>query len=200
MTQQQPGKLAWQCCGAGALALFFGCGDANSSRPVQSPSPVPIAASAPASVVVLTPVPPQTTEPAASGETAAGASSNSPASAAPDGAAPAGAVARAASVEGTLVARQGKILTIDATAASAPAGAKGVLYRRFGEQLGGFSLTGWLAIADVKVKEFKDGKLVLTIEAEKSDIRVNGKKVDHFQAGTKVKLEMAGSATDPAGF
>jgi hypothetical protein len=96
-------------------------------------------------------------------------------------------------VEGSIASRKGSLLVVTTAAgAKAPVvGAKGSLFRYFEQQVGPFNTTGWLGIADVTVKGAKDGRLELTIDAEKSDIVVNGKKVNHFEAGIRVKLEPA---------
>lgn len=96
-------------------------------------------------------------------------------------------------VEGTIASRSGAVLVVKPAAGSKgpPVGSKGSLFRYFEQQVGPFNTTGWLGIADVTVKGIKEGRLELTIDAEKSEIVVNGKKVNHFEAGNRVKLEPA---------
>ena len=96
----------------------------------------------------------------------------------------------AAEITGTLVARSGKDVTVELTAAP-PVGAKGSLLKRFEQEIGSIKATGWLAIADVSVKKVDGRTVVLAIEAEKSDIVFNGKKLDHYTSGAQVKLELA---------
>jgi hypothetical protein len=72
-----------------------------------------------------------------------------------------------------------------------PAGSKGQLYVHFEQDLPLLGhTTGWLGVADVTVKDAKNGSVTLTIDAEKSNITVNGKKVDHFKKGNQLKLEV----------
>ena len=106
---------------------------------------------------------------------------------------PASPTSTGGEVEGTIASRNGSVLVVTpaAGAKSPAAGAKGNLFRFFEQQLGPFNTTGWLGIADVTVKGAKAGRLELTIDAEKSEIVVNGKKVNHFEAGNRVKLELA---------
>lgn len=100
----------------------------------------------------------------------------------------------AAPVEGKLVSRVGSTIVIDlgrASSGAAPsAGQKGVLYRFFEQDIGPIHTTGWLGIADVTVKDVKGSKIRLDLVAEKSVIMLNGKKVNHFESGNQVKLEI----------
>ncbi len=92
-------------------------------------------------------------------------------------------------VEGTIASRKGTVLLLNTTGAGPASGSKWSLYRYFEQKVGPFNTTGWLGIADVTVKGEKAGRLELTIDAERSVIMVDGKKVDHFAAGNRVKLE-----------
>jgi hypothetical protein len=103
---------------------------------------------------------------------------------------PAPPVAAPAEFEGTLSARKGSVLIINTTGGAPPTGAKGALFRFFEQKIGPFNTSGWLGIADVTVKDVDAGKVQLSLDAEKSIMHVNGKKVDHFTAGTRVKLEL----------
>src|SRR5262249_37395355 len=94
-------------------------------------------------------------------------------------------------LEGTLVSRNGSLLVIDAAGAAPSSGAKGVLYRYFEQEIGPLHTSGWLGIADVTVKDAKGSKIRLNLVAEKSIIMLNGKKVNHFESGNKVKLELS---------
>lgn len=90
---------------------------------------------------------------------------------------------------GKLVARRGTNVTIapDDGAAKPEAGAKATLSKHFVKDLGFLKTQGWLEIASVTVKD-AGKKIVLTIVEEKSKMTVNGKPVNHFKAGAKVKL------------
>ena len=117
--------------------------------------------------------------------------------------APAASAAPAAApeLEGTLKARKGNELTLHFDGADRPTvGAKASLAKFFqskpGEKsplgaLGGLlggTLTGWMEIADVTVKSVSGGDAVVTIDAEKSNVVVNGKPVNQFTPGAKVRL------------
>lgn len=94
------------------------------------------------------------------------------------------------SIEGTLVSKTGSLIVIDVPDAAPSPGVKGTLYRQFSQQIGPVQASGWLGIADVTVKDVSGGKIRLTMNAEKSTIMVDGKKVNHFTSGTRVKLEI----------
>lgn len=107
-------------------------------------------------------------------------------------AAPAAPALTGGGVEGTIAARKGPVLVINTSKSPAPgAGSKGSLFLYFEQKVGPFNTSGWLGIADVTVKTANEGRLELTIDAEKSVIVVDGKKVDHFAPGNRVKLEPA---------
>lgn len=99
------------------------------------------------------------------------------------------------SLTGTIVSRKGKVLTVTVDQTPPGAGAEGILLKYFEKQILGMHTTGWLDIAAVRVKQAKEGQLHLVIVEEHSQMTVNGKKVNHFQKGTTVKLEIG--ATSP---
>lgn len=102
--------------------------------------------------------------------------------------APAGVVA---SMEGKLVSKVGSVLVIQVAGKAPSAGTKCVLYRHFEQDIGPIRTSGWLGIADVTVKEVKGSSIKLDMVAEKSIIMVNGKKMNHFEAGNLIKLEIS---------
>jgi len=94
-------------------------------------------------------------------------------------------------LEGTLVSRKGKKVVIEVENPDPPeAGAKGTLLKYFEKQVGPFATSGWLAIAEVVVKKSAEGKIHLEIQEELSKMVVNGKKVNHFKKGNRIKLEL----------
>lgn len=97
-----------------------------------------------------------------------------------------------AELTGKLLSRAGSDVVLD-LAADTPVevGKKGSLSRFFEQQLGPIATSGWLGIADVTVKKVDKNKVTVTINAEKSNIVLNGKKVNHFTAGQKIKLDLA---------
>jgi len=94
-------------------------------------------------------------------------------------------------LEGSLVSRKGKNVVIEVDHPDPPAaGAKGTLLKYFEKQVGPFATSGWLGIAEVTVKKVAGGKIHLVIDEELSKMVVNGKKVNHFLKGNKVKLDL----------
>jgi hypothetical protein len=105
------------------------------------------------------------------------------------GSASGAAAASAPEIAGSIVSRKGNVLTIRTTAGFLPpVDAKATLYRRFEQQLGPISASGWLEVAKVIVKKAAPGSIDVTIAEEKSTILLNGKKVNHFGSGADVKL------------
>jgi hypothetical protein len=99
-------------------------------------------------------------------------------------------VATPSALEGTIASRAGSTLTL--TIQGAPASKVGTharLFRRFAKKFGSVDITGWLEVADVVIKKADARAVVVEILKEKSDIRVNGKKVDHFAPGETIKIE-----------
>jgi len=94
---------------------------------------------------------------------------------------------------GKIAARRDRQVTIvpDPGTRSPSTGAKATLSKHFVKNLGFLKTQGWLEIAAVSVKE-TGKKIVLTIVEEKSKMKVNGKPVDHFKPGAKVKLVWGG--------
>ena len=94
---------------------------------------------------------------------------------------------------GKLLARRARQVTIvpDPGASAPAAGARATLSKHFVKNLGFLKTQGWLEIAVVNVKE-TGRRIVLTIVEEKSKMKVNGKPVDHFKPGVKVKLVWGG--------
>jgi hypothetical protein len=124
-----------------------------------------------------------------------------PAATPPPAAHAAPAPATAPQIEGTLKVRKGKevMLHLDGPELP-PAGVKATLSKYFegkpGEvnplgilgSLFGGTITGWVVIADVTVKRVNGKDVTVTIDAEQSRLAVNGKPVDQFTPGAKVKL------------
>lgn len=179
---------------AGALCGLFSAVACGATPPPESPSePVP------AAEIVPVPVPasaPEAAEGPAGAAPAPGADAEEPAAAEEaEAAGPTSGASRAGvgtgaakEVVGTLVSRRGDELTVELSDAP-KVGGKAVLYKRFEQEIGPIKATGWLAIADVTVKKVDGRKVVLAISAEKSNIVVNGKKLDHFTSGAEVKLD-----------
>jgi hypothetical protein len=179
------------------LLSLFACGGSDLPPPTPVPAP-PETAAAPDPVA--TAAPPPTASASAAAATPPDPKASTPTATAPSDPPPA---ATSHEIEGTLKGRKGKEVTLHFAAADAPAaGAKGSLSKYFeGKQgqasplgalsglLGG-SVTGWLQIADVTVKSASGGDVTVVIDTEKSSVVVNGKPVNQFTPGAKVRLTL----------
>jgi len=95
-------------------------------------------------------------------------------------------------VYGSMISKVGKVATflslVSTSADPLPEGSKGLLLRRI-EEPG--KMPYYVEIAEVSIKKLdKGGKIQLTVENEKKDVLVNGKKANHFQKNTKIKLQI----------
>lgn len=91
------------------------------------------------------------------------------------------------SLEARVLSRSGKTLVVSAPGASSIApGRRGQLARKF--DLGIFN--GTLVVAVVEVKKVDGDRITLTVEEKKSDITMNGKKVDHLAPKTAIILSL----------
>jgi hypothetical protein len=59
-----------------------------------------------------------------------------------------------------------------------------------GGLLGG-TVSGWVVVAGAKVDKIDKDTVTLTISEERSTMMVNGKKVNHFSPGARMKLSVA---------
>lgn len=183
------------------VATLTACG--GSEPPPANPPAIPETAPTSAPAPVATAPAPTTTASAAPPADPAPAASATPA-AAPTASAAAAPAAAAAEIEGTLKNRKGKELVLRFDGTDLPAaGSKATLSKYFegkpgqasplgalGGLLGG-TITGWMVIADVTVKGVNGKDVTVTIDGEKSNIVVNGKPVNQFTPGAKVKLAPA---------
>lgn len=105
-------------------------------------------------------------------------------------AAPAG---KKSAVEGTIRALRGKVLTINLKpkATPPPTGAACTVLRHFTKNLGFIKTQGWLEIAEATVKT-SGARLKLVVTKKKSEMKVNGKPVDHFRPGTRARVTWTG--------
>jgi WD40 repeat protein len=96
----------------------------------------------------------------------------------------------AAAIEGQLLAAKGKTLVLDLPSSAAlTVGTKATLTKKVDQQLGGMAFTAWLGIARVTVTKIEGSKVTVTIDEELSKMQVNGKQLDHFTAGSTVRLD-----------
>jgi len=106
--------------------------------------------------------------------------------------------------EGKLVSKTGQTLKVRLSGSAAPAaGASAEVFRFFegkageagplgvlGGLLGG-TISGWADVASAKVDKLEKDTVTLTISEERSTIVMNGKKVNHFSPGARMKLAVA---------
>jgi hypothetical protein len=105
--------------------------------------------------------------------------------------------------EGTLISRAGKTVRMKiAPGGTLSEGTSGTLLRFFegksgqSTPLGALSglfggnatISGWLAIAEVRVKKLDGEQATLEIEKESSKMIVNGKPLNHFTPGARLRL------------
>ena len=106
-------------------------------------------------------------------------------------------------LEGRLVARAGDKLRIKlAQAATPPLGASAEVSSYFegkagqasplgvlGGLLGG-TISGWLVVANGTVANVDGDVVTLDIKQERSEVKVNGKKVNHFTPGARMRITL----------
>lgn len=90
---------------------------------------------------------------------------------------------------GTVTARTGATVRLRLeTHPGPPAGTVVDLSAFFRKAIMGMQTTGWLLAAKARVHHTAGDAMTLVIVEEKSVMTVNGKKVDHLPAGTRVKI------------
>ena len=181
------------------LCLTFACGGAtpDPASPASGPEPTSAALPAPPAPVAAPAPPPAAPVVAAKEEPPPPAAEPPPPP--PKPAPP----PEEAKVEGTLKSHAGHTLTMKVKGDAPAVGAKGTLDKFFegkpGEAsplgaLGGLfggTIQGWIGVAAVTVKKVDKDVVTLAIDEEKSKMSVNGKPVDHFKPGAKVRLTLA---------
>jgi hypothetical protein len=100
--------------------------------------------------------------------------------------------AQAGSLEGTIIARKGNVVTVQMTSSDGTDPQNGTvadMSKYFEEKMGNISMSGWLVVAKVEFVPTTHQNTDIKILEEKSEITVNGEKVNHFKVGKRVKLE-----------
>lgn len=95
-------------------------------------------------------------------------------------------------MEATVVARRGNILElapIKTAGEDFKNGTVADMSKYFEEKMGNMNMSGWLGVARVEFIPTSRQNIEIKILEEKSDILVNGEKVDHFKVGKRMKLE-----------
>ena len=71
-------------------------------------------------------------------------------------------------------------------------GAHGTMSKRFSHQIGPLSMTGWLEIAEVTVTKVEGRRVSFRLDAEKGEITLNGRRLNHYAGGAEIKVALAG--------
>lgn len=100
-----------------------------------------------------------------------------------------GAFGQSKEMEGKILSRHGNTVQVSLTS-SCPNSLSGQyrLEKYFTQEILGSQATGWLTIGSISLVSCQNGKLTLNVNEEKSEILVNGEKIDHFKAGNIVKV------------
>lgn len=101
-------------------------------------------------------------------------------------------LAQSGKFEGTITAHRGKVVEISPlfnNGAPFQPGMEATISKKFEEKLGNMTMQGWLVTGKVKLLPATDGKITVEVLEDKSEITVNGEKVDHFKVGKYVKVE-----------
>lgn len=93
-------------------------------------------------------------------------------------------------LNGQIESKKGKsIYVIITSVENLPAlGAHGILSKYFEEEILGFNTHGYLDIAEVEVKDVEEGVITFSLIKELSNIKINGKKENHFKKGNIVRF------------
>jgi hypothetical protein len=93
-------------------------------------------------------------------------------------------------IEGVIQTRSGNKLSIllNEKDTLIKVGITGNLAKHFEEQIGKFTMNGWMDIAEVKVTKVVQKVVSIDIIEEKSKAEINGKPVDHFKIGKRIKF------------
>ena len=95
--------------------------------------------------------------------------------------------AEAGEALGKITAFKANVVTIAIKDSGPDAKTECELFKRFETKLGALKASGWLDIAKVVV-EVAGSVMKVKVVEQKSKMKVNGKPVNHFKAGTEVKL------------
>lgn len=93
-------------------------------------------------------------------------------------------------LNGQIESKKGKsIYVIITSVENLPAiGTHGILSKYFEEEILGFSTHGYLDIGEVEVKDVEEGVITFSLIKELSNIKINGKKENHFKNGNVVRF------------
>ncbi len=93
-------------------------------------------------------------------------------------------------LNGQIESKKGKsIYVIITSVENLPAlGTHGILSKYFEEEILGFSTHGYLDIGEVEVKDVEEGVITFSLIKELSNIKINGKKENHFKKGNIIRF------------
>lgn len=93
-------------------------------------------------------------------------------------------------LNGQIESKKGKsIYVIITSVENLPAlGTHGILSKYFEEEILGFSTHGYLDVGEVEVKDVEEGVITFSLIKELSNIKINGKKENHFKNGNVVRF------------
>ena len=100
--------------------------------------------------------------------------------------------AQTGSLEATVISRKGNIVELHPTRFTGQDYATGTIAdmsKHFEEKMGNMTMQGWLVVAKVEFIPTARQNIEIKILEEKSEITVNGEKVNHFKPGKIMKLE-----------
>lgn len=110
--------------------------------------------------------------------------------------------AQSGSLEATVLSRKGNTVELQRVTSSSvdlQSGTVADMSKHFEEQLGKMTMNGWLTVAKVKCLSAAQQRITVEVLEEKSEITVNGEKVDHFKPGKRMKLEWPAKPSREAG-
>lgn len=108
--------------------------------------------------------------------------------------------AQSGSLEGRILSHKGNVVEIIPTSFSGAdyqTGTIADMSKHFEEKMGNMTMQGWLVVGKVEFIPTARQNLEVKILEEKSEILVNGEKVDHFKPGKTVKLEWPAKVQEP---
>lgn len=93
-------------------------------------------------------------------------------------------------LNGEIQSKKGKTITVSITSSTAlpETGTKGVLSKYFEEEILGFSTHGYIDIGEVEVIGITESEVTFSLLKELSNIKINGKKENHFKKGKIVRF------------
>lgn len=106
-------------------------------------------------------------------------------------------VKREGQAEGVVDSKKGTTVVMAQKGGDAPTvGQAGELFRQVDQNIP-FIGGSWALVAIVSVDKLDKGKVHVTVKEEKSQVTINGKKLDHFSKGANLRLKWAQVSQGP---